>query len=85
MWRNGYGYHGMMGWDGGIWSWFMGFHGILWILFLVLIVFGLINLVRDWRRNPARDTALATLANEFASGRISREEYLSKKECLQKA
>lgn len=76
MWNNGFNNGAMMGWDGGGWSsWFMGFHGILWILFLALIVFGLIHLIRDRRRDPARDAALATLGQEYAGGRIDRDEF----------
>lgn len=76
MWN---GHWNAMGWDGGPWSWFMGFHGLFWILLLSLIVFALISLVRDWRRNPARDAALAALAEEYARGRITREEYRDRK------
>ena len=79
MWN---GHWNAMGWDGGVWPWFMGFHGILWILFLVLIVFALVHLIRGWRYNPARDAALAALAEEYARGHISREEFLGRKRDL---
>lgn len=68
-----------MGWDGGLWPWFMGFHGLFWILLLSLIIFALISLIRDWRRNPGRDAALGTLAEEYARGRISREDFRDRK------
>lgn len=82
MWNNGYGHWNMMNWDGGVWPWFMGFHGILWILFLALIVFALVHLIRGWRRDPGRDAALATLAQEYASGRIDRDEFMRRKKDL---
>jgi len=79
MWNNGFNHWNMMGWDGGTWPWFMGFHGLLWILLLALIAFGLVHLVRDWRRSPARDAALATLGQEYAAGRIGRDEFFRRK------
>lgn len=82
MWNNGFNHGAMMGWDGGSWPWFMGFHGILWIFFLALIIFGLIHLIRDGRRNPARDAALTTLGQEYAAGRINRDEFLQRKKDL---
>jgi uncharacterized membrane protein len=82
MW-NGPGSHwNAMGWDGGIWPWFMGFHGIFWILITMLIVFWIVSLIRDWRRNPARDAVFSVLAEEYARGRIDRQEYLRRKEDL---
>lgn len=82
MWNNGYGYGNMMDWDGGGWPWLMGFHGLLWVLFAVLIVFALIHLIRDWRRDPARDAALAELGREYAAGRLNRDEFLLRKKDL---
>ena len=82
MWNNGFNHWNMMGWDGGTWPWFMGFHGILWILLLALIVFGLAHLIRGWRHDPARDAALATLGQEYAGGRIDRDEYLLRRKDL---
>lgn len=64
MWN---GHWNAMGWNGGMWPWFMGFHGILWILFLTLIVFALVCLIRDRRNNPARDTASAGPASRRVS------------------
>jgi len=82
MWHTGYGHWNMMDWNGGVWPWFMGFHGILWVLFLVLIVFALVHLIRGWRRDPARDAALAILGQEYASGRIDRAEFLRRRKDL---
>ncbi len=79
MWN---GHWNAMGWDGGVWPWFMGFHGIFWILLLTLIVFALVHMIRGWRHNPGRDAALAALAEEYARGRISREEFLGRKRDL---
>ncbi len=81
MWNNGFNHWNMMA-DGGGWPWFMGFHGILWLLFLVLIAFALIHLVREWRRSPAHEAALTVLGQEYASGRIDRDEFLLRKKDL---
>jgi len=78
MWNN---HWNMMNWDGG-WPWFMGFHGILWLLFLVLIAFALIHLVREWRRSPAHEAALVSLGQEYASGRIDRDEFFRRRKDL---
>ncbi len=82
MWNGSSGHWNAMGWGDGIGSWFMGFHGILWILLLVLIVFALIHLVRGPRREPERDPAVSALAEEYARGRIDRDEYLRRREDL---
>ena len=80
MWNNGFNHWNMMGWDGGTWPWFMGFHGLLWILLLALIAFGLVHLVRDaappaTRRWPpsAKSTlpAASTATNSCGAGRTS--------------
>lgn len=88
MWHNGFG-HGYvagpgnwMGWDGGTWSWLMGFHGLLWILIVVFVVYALVRLIRNDRRDPARDAALAALGQAYADGRLDRDEFLRRKEDL---
>lgn len=60
MWNDeGFGY-GMDAMGDGMWHWIMGFHGILSLIFLALIIVGVVLLVRDLRRygweNSASDT-----------------------------
>ena len=78
----GNGHWHAMGWDAGVWSWFGGGHGLLWILVLALIVFAVVHLVRGSRHNPEADVALAALGEEYARGRISRDEFLLRKDDL---
>ena len=89
MWGNGWNHGPMMGWD----RWDVGLWpgpGLLWILFLVLIVVGLFLLVRarrrdagaEWRHDPARDAGLAELGRRYASGQIDRAEFLRRKNDL---
>lgn len=40
----------LMGWGGG-WHWLTGFQGILTLFFLAVIVFALLALLHDWRRD----------------------------------
>jgi len=89
MW-GGYGQPGMMGHDGG-WYWWMGLHGLIWLLFIALLVVGLVALIRFlWRGGPAHPTARGTgrsaaldlLEARYARGEIEREEYLQKKQDL---
>ena len=89
MW-GGYGQPGMMGHDGG-WYWWMGLHGLIWLLFIALLVVGLVALIRFlWRGSPAqpaargtgRSAALDLLEARYARGEIEREEYLQKKQDL---
>lgn len=40
----------MMGWEGG-WHWLTGFQGILTLFFIAVIVFALLALLHDWRRD----------------------------------
>lgn len=86
MWHNGfsggYGHGAWMGWDGGTWSWLTSFHGWLWIAFAVFIVYALVRLIRNERRDPAREAALAELGRAYADGRLDRDEFLRRKEDL---
>ncbi|MBE0532236.1 MAG: hypothetical protein IH626_15510 [Rhodospirillales bacterium] len=86
---NGWNHGPMMGWD----RWDLGLWpgpGMLWVLFLALIIVGLLLLVRDWRRDSARerrydpawDAALAELGRQYAIGRIDREEFFRRKSDL---
>ena len=43
--------YGMPGMDTGVWFSGMGFHGVLPLVFLGLIVIGLVLLARDWQRD----------------------------------
>ncbi len=78
----GNGHWHAMGWDAGIWPWFSGFHGVLWIALLAVIVFAVVHLVRGSRHNPEYDAALAALGEEYARGRISRDEFLVRRDDL---
>ncbi len=40
-------------WGHGGWDWAMGFHGLVWLLFLVLVVFAVVLLVRAAARGTA--------------------------------
>ncbi|MBK8909490.1 MAG: hypothetical protein IPM60_16945 [Rhodospirillales bacterium] len=55
----------MMGW-GGVWHWLTSFQGILTLFFVAVIVFALLALLRDWRRD--RDES-ATGSRSGTTGR----------------
>lgn len=62
---------------------FMGLGGILWIAVLAFVVFWLFKMISGGRHDSSsRDLALTTLGQEYASGRIDREEYLRRKSDL---
>jgi putative membrane protein len=84
---NGYGMMGpwMMGGFG--WMWLMP---IFWILFLGLIIWGIVALVRGTGqpRGPDAssgqpDSALEVLRKRYARGEINKEEYEEKKKDLE--
>lgn len=50
MWNEGWRHEGMMAWADGGWHWLLGFHGLLSIVFVAVIVFALVAIVRDLRR-----------------------------------
>jgi putative membrane protein len=78
----GYGMMGpwMMGGFG--WMWLMP---VLWILFLGLIIWAIVALVRGLSQTgdsrPA-DSALEILKRRYAQGEIDREEYEEKRKTL---
>jgi uncharacterized membrane protein len=79
MFDGNWSHHGMMGeYDGG-WSGFMGFHGILSLLFLGLIIFAGIALFREWRQGRPDSPVYSTLAEKYARGEIDRDEYFVRK------
>lgn len=77
----GYGGYGMM-----------GFGGILMLLWSAVVIGGIVLIIlgmfKIFRRNkgkeriPANDSALEQLKIRFASGEISKEEYLERKRIL---
>lgn len=68
------------------WSGFGSYLGSFWwiipLLFWALIITGVILLVRSNRKKDSQQ-ALNTLKQEYALGRINREEFLTKKKDLQ--
>ncbi|MBT5048166.1 MAG: SHOCT domain-containing protein [Rhodospirillaceae bacterium] len=80
MWNNAADFGHMNGWAGDGWPWAMGLHGIWFLLFLGIIVFALVALTRDWRRDSGELSARERLAERYASGDIERDEYLMKKQ-----
>lgn len=77
----------MMGWTDG-YGW-MGFGGIIMILFWVLVIAGVIALVRWFgirdrgSGDTSRRTPLEILQERYARGEIEREEYEQKRRDLQ--
>jgi len=78
-------------WDHGGWDWMMGFHGLTWLLFLVLTVLAVVLLVRWAARGaaPAAESAgadgrpaVALLDARYARGEIDRDDYLERKRDL---
>jgi putative membrane protein len=72
---DGYGYsYGMMGY--GMW--------ILWLIFWLLVLIGLVLLIKYlWEGGAKRgDSALEILKKRYASGEISKEEFEEKKKDL---
>jgi putative membrane protein len=84
MWN--YGHPGYMAYDGG-WFWGMGLHGLVWLVFLAVVIAAGVALVRYlWRSSsgPAssRDSALDILKTRYARGEINHEEFQAKKKDL---
>ena len=73
-----WGFQGMMGAGDGPWYWFTGLHGIISLVSLAIIVFVLVALARDWRRDRHLHFALDDLTTRYTSGSIGRDEYLAK-------
>jgi putative membrane protein len=73
---DGYGYSGMMG----------GGYGILWLIFWILIIIGLVLLIKYlWEHGGAKteqESALEILKKRYASGEINKEEFEEKKKDL---
>lgn len=81
MW--GSGMNPGMGWyDGG---WWMGLHSVIWLLFVVGVIVGIVLLFRavgSVSDRADRGRALDVLEERYARGEIGREEYLQKKQDL---
>lgn len=79
MWNMPDGDH-WMGW------WWMPFHGLSFLLFLVIVIASVVALFRfirgDGGRGKSRASALEALDERYARGEIKREEYLEKKRDL---
>ncbi len=60
MWNGNWTNDGMMGWGDGAWHWLFGFHGILSLLLLAVIVALIVALVRDSSNDRGSRTGLAT-------------------------
>jgi len=75
----------MYNWDGGWWGFGMG---LVWLLFLGLIVVGVVLLVRYlWGAGgtpsrPEGNRALDILDERFARGEIDRQEYEERRRIL---
>jgi putative membrane protein len=72
--------HGMDGYGMGYGIW-----GILWLIFLILVIIGLILLIRylwEGSRFKREDSALEILKKKYARGEISKEEFEEKKKDL---
>lgn len=82
MWNDGWTHGGMMGWADGGWHWLFSFHGLLSIVFVAVIVFAVVALVRDGRRRDEKSPAETTLATRYANGEISHDEYVETKRHL---
>jgi putative membrane protein len=82
MWNNNWENGHMTGWVDGGWQWMMGFHGIWTVVFLAIVIFVGVALIRDWRRGHTTDSALDKLNMSYAAGDIDRDEYLNRKRDL---
>ncbi len=76
-------------WGHGGWDWAMGFHGLVWLLFLVLVVLAVVLLVRWAARGAAPEpvgaegrSTVAVLDARYARGEIDRGAYLERKRGL---
>ncbi len=73
---DGYGYgYGMMG----------GSYWILWLIFWILVIIGLVLLIKYlWEGGGTKraDSAIEILKRRYASGEISKEEFEEKKKDL---
>lgn len=88
-----WGYPGATWGHDGAWTWMMGMHGLLWLLFVILLVVGIVLLVRVlWRGGAGAhshagggrtaESALAVLEARYAKGEIGRDEFHEKKKDL---
>jgi putative membrane protein len=82
MWNDGWTHDEMMGGAYGGWHWLFGFHGLLSIVFVAVIIFAVVALVRDSRRRDGESPAQSALGTRYAQGEISRDEYLETKRNL---
>ena len=82
MWNEGWTHNGMMGWTDGGWHWLFSFHGILSVVFLAVIIFASVAIIRDWRRRDGDSPAETTLGTRYAKGEITRDEYVEMKRRL---
>jgi putative membrane protein len=60
-----------------------GFHGLLWLVLLIVIGFALYALLRDRRRERVEMGAHSTLNLRYARGEVDRDTYLAMKKVLE--
>lgn len=67
------------------WHWWMPFPGILWLLFVAVVIVGIVLLVRSRGEAPSSgsgQSAVDMLDERYARGEIDREDYLQRKDDL---
>ncbi|MGI3213334.1 SHOCT domain-containing protein [Roseovarius tibetensis] len=67
------------------WHWWMPFPGILWLLFLGVVIAGIVLLIRSrGETSPPGGgrSAMDVLDERYARGEIDREDYLQRKDDL---
>ncbi len=80
----------MSGYDGGmVWNqgslWMVVVGSILMVIFLVVVIFGVMTLMRQNSNRSASngETNLALLQQRFASGELTKEEYEKARQTLE--
>lgn len=83
---DGFYHHAMFGPGDGGWWMPMGIHGLFSVLLIGGIAFAVYFIVRyalsRHSSNPANDPALLILGQQYASGDLSRNDYLQKRKDL---
>jgi putative membrane protein len=75
----------MMGYGNG---WWMVFHGLVWLAFLIVVVVAAVALIRHlWRiggsgAGGSGGSAVRILEERYARGEIDREEFLQRRRDL---